>query len=69
MCGNNSTKTYNVCTNVDGSVTYKYGTSNCTCPVGNTTQCETCTTNVTNYCMGGGGTTATTGSTGTGGGN
>lgn len=58
--------TYQVCSAVDGTVSYNYGGMSCSCPSGNTTQCQACAQMVAAYCGGGGG--GGTGGTGGGGG-
>jgi hypothetical protein len=58
-------RTYQVCSNVDGSVTYNFGGMSCSCSGNN---CTSCSMEVANYCVGGAGGTGGTGGGGAGGG-
>jgi hypothetical protein len=67
MCSS-GTKTYQVCSHTDGSVSYDYGGMSCSCSGSNGTDCQSCATQVASYCTGGGGGTGGTGGGGGGGG-
>ena len=68
MC-NTDSKTYQVCSNVDGSVTYNFGGMSCKSVPNNQGQTQQCAAEVANYCNGGGiGGTGGTGGGGAGGG-
>jgi hypothetical protein len=63
------TKTYQVCSHMDDSVTYQYGGQSCACSGGNSPMCQACATMVAGYCtgvpVGGSGGTGAAGSGGT----
>ena len=59
---------FQVCANVNGTETYNFGGMSCNCGGTTGTNCQTCTTDVVNYCTGGAGGTGGTGGGGAGGG-
>ena len=59
---------FQVCANTDGTETYNFGGMSCHCGGSTGINCQTCTTEVANYCTGGGGGTGGTGGGGSGGG-
>ena len=60
--------TFQVCANSDGTESYDFGGMSCRCGGSTGVNCQTCTTEVANYCTGGGGGTGGTGGGGAGGG-
>ena len=64
-CSNNA-KTYQVCSNINATITYNFGGMSCNCSVSN---CTSCTTMIESYCgvTGAGGSGGTGGSGGSGG--
>jgi hypothetical protein len=49
------TKSYQTCSHTDGSVSYDFGGMSCSCSSSNQSQCQSCASEVANYCSGGGG--------------
>jgi hypothetical protein len=62
------TNTYQVCSHSDGSVSYDFGGMSCSCMGSSSGDCQTCATEVANYCTGGGGAGGGGGGGGAGGG-
>lgn len=63
-------KTYQVCSHIDNSVSYNYGGQSCACASSNSAMCQACATMVASYCSGAlggtGGSGGSGGSDGTG---
>ena len=63
-CGAGTGRNYQVCSNVNGSVSYDFGGQECTAAASDGTQVDNCAMQAANYCVGGGPGTGGSGDTG-----